>query len=168
MKFTEILAQIISNGNFWAFLAAALSVAFTGCGSSKGVCIAGQAAAGVVAEDPSKFGQVLLLQALPATQGIYGTLVAFIIMSTKLNLFGGMNALPFETGIAIFAATLPTIIAGYVSAIMQGKVAAAGIAMVAKKPSEVAKGMTFAAMVETYAVLSLLISVLCILNIPVK
>lgn len=169
MNLSEALATLFTNaGNSWAFLGVALAIALPCCGSSIGVSIAGQAASGVVAEDPNKFGQVLLLQALPGTQGVYGTLVAFIIMATKLNLFTGMISLPISSGIAIFLATLPTVIAGYVSAIAQGKVSAAAITMVAKRPSEVAKGMTFAAMVETYAVLSLLVSVLCILNIPVK
>jgi V/A-type H+-transporting ATPase subunit K len=58
-------------------------------------------------------------------------------------------------------------IVGYISGICQGRVSAAGIVMVAKRPSEVAKGMIFAAMVETYAILALLISFLTVVNIPV-
>ena len=53
-----------------------------------GVGIAGQAAAGVLAEDPKKFGKTLILQALPGTQGIYGLLMAFLIF-VKIGLFGG-------------------------------------------------------------------------------
>lgn len=163
----DLLTQIFGNGTVYAILGAALSVAFTGWGSARGVGIAGEAAAGVVAEDPSKFGQTLLLQALPATQGIYGTLIAFIIMG-KIGLLGGnLVDLSIGSGLGILVSSLPMIIAGYHSAIAQGKTAAAGIGLVAKKPAEVAKGMIFAAMCETYAVLALLISFLCIQNIPV-
>lgn len=163
----EILKEIFGNGTTYAILGAALAVAFSGIGSARGVAIAGEAAAGVVAEDPSKFGQTLLLQALPATQGIYGTLIAFIIM-TKIGLIGsGLKSLSAGTGLAILCASLPMAIVGYVSAIYQGKTSAAGMGILAKNPSEVAKGMIYAAMVETYAVLALLISFLCIQNIPV-
>ena len=42
-------------GIVYALLGAALAVLLAGAGSSIGVGIAGQAAAGVVTEDPSKF-----------------------------------------------------------------------------------------------------------------
>lgn len=79
----------LSLGQIYAILGAAVAVALAGLGSVFGVAIAGQSASGVVTEDPDKFGQVLLLQALPGTQGIYGLLIGFIIMN-KLNIFGGM------------------------------------------------------------------------------
>ncbi|MBC8536063.1 V-type ATP synthase subunit K [Feifania hominis] len=161
------LSEIFLNGNFLAILGAAITIILCGWGSAKGVGRAGEAAAGVVSEDPSKFSQCLLLQALPATQGIYGTLIAFIIM-IKIGLIGGgMVTVSTSSGLAILAASMPMAIVGYISAIYQARVSAAGIGIVAKKPNEVAKGMIFAAMVETYAVLALLISFLCIQNIPV-
>ena len=115
----------------------------------------------MVSEDPNKFGQVLLLQALPGTQGIYGLLIAFIVM-VKVGLLGGdgMLDLTIAQGASIFAAALPIGIVGLCSAIAQGKAAAAGVMLVGKRPSELAKGMLFAAMVETYAVLALLVSFL--------
>ena len=67
-------------GSTFAVLGAALAVILSGMGSSKGVGIAGEAGTGVLTEDPSKFGRVLILQALPGTQGIYGLLVAFLIL----------------------------------------------------------------------------------------
>ncbi len=158
---------MFDNGVVMAIFGAALAVILAGIGSSKGVGLAGEAAAGVVAEDPSKFGQVLLLQALPATQGIYGTLVAFIILSNIGIIGGELVMISLETGLQMFFAALPMGIMGLVSGIYQGRVSAAGISMVAKRPSEVAKGMVFSAMVETYAILALLISFLAIANIPV-
>ena len=64
-------------GLVYSLLGAAVAVFLAGAGSALGVGIAGQAAAGVVTEDPSKFAKVLVLQLLPGTQGIYGLLVAF-------------------------------------------------------------------------------------------
>jgi len=64
----------LSIGLALAVLGAAIAAAVAGIGSALGVGIAGQAAAGLVSEDPDKFGKVLLLEALPGTQGIYGFL----------------------------------------------------------------------------------------------
>lgn len=68
------------SGNVYALLGAALAVILAGMGSAIGVGIAGQAASGVVTEDPSKFAKVLIMQLLPGTQGIYGLLVGFITL----------------------------------------------------------------------------------------
>ena len=151
------------SGEFLALGGAALASLFAGIGSAKGVGIAGEAAAGVVSEDPNKFGQVLLLQALPGTQGIYGLLIAFIVM-VKVGLLGGdgMMELTVVQGAEIFAACLPIAFVGLISGISQGK---AGVMLVGKRPSELAKGMLFAAMVETYAVLALLVSFLMLNSI---
>ncbi len=150
----------MSIGTMLAILGASLA-AIAGIGSAIGVGIAGEAAAGVVAEDPKKFGQTLIMQALPGTQGIYGLLIAFIIM-LKIGLMGGSGILDLTVaqGAAILAAAAPIGIVGVFSAIAQGKAAAAGIMIIARKPEELAKGMIYAAMVETYAVLALLVSFL--------
>ncbi|MBQ7120239.1 MAG: permease, partial [Oscillospiraceae bacterium] len=60
----------------------------------------------------------------------------------------------------ILLSCLPIAVVGYFSAIHQGGVAAAGVGVVAKRPGEVSKAMIYAAMVETYAVLALLVSFL--------
>lgn len=148
-------------GTFIALLGAAIAAALAGSGSAIGVGIAGQAAAGVTSEDPDKFGKVLILQLLPGTQGIYGLLIAFIVF-IKVELFGDMLALTNASGWIIFAGCLPIAIAGLVSGMYQGKVCAAGIGLTAKRPEESTKGIIMAVMVETYAVLALLISFLAI------
>ncbi|MEA5085441.1 MAG: V-type ATP synthase subunit K [Lachnospiraceae bacterium] len=152
------------NGQVFALMGAAMA-ALAGIGSAIGIGIAGQAAAGVVSEDPNKFGQVLVLQALPGTQGIYGLLIAFIILLKVGLLGGGLMDISVSQGAYILAASLPIGLVGIFSAIAQGKAAAASIMLVGKKPSELAKGMIFTAMVETYAVLALLISFLMINSI---
>ena len=154
-------------GTGWAILGAALAVILSGCGSAYGVGIAGQAASGVVTEDPDKFAKVLIMQLLPGTQGIYGLLVAFITLSKIGLLGGGAEDLEVMTGIMILAACLPIAIVGLVSARNQGKTSVAAIGIVAKKPDQFGKAMLFPAMVETYAILALLISILAITAIPI-
>ena len=160
--------EILFNGGFLAALGAALAVVLSGMGSAKGVGIVGQAAAGLLSEEPDRFGQTLLLQALPGTQGIYGLLVAYLVM-VKVGLLGGDPStfanLTSAQGLAILSACLPVAIVGLVSGIHQGKVAAAGGNIIAKRPEELAKGIVLAAMVETYAVLALLTSILMVSGI---
>ena len=154
-------------GIVYALLGAAVAVFLAGTGSAIGVGIAGQAASGVVTEDPSKFAKVLIMQLLPGTQGIYGLLVGFITLS-KVGLLGGSVAdLDVKTGLLILAACLPIGIVGLLSAISQGKTAAAAIGIVAKKPDQFGKAMLFPAMVVTYAILALLISILAVTAIQV-
>ena len=154
-------------GIVYALLGAAVAVFLAGTGSAIGVGIAGQAASGVVTEDPSKFAKVLIVQLLPGTQGIYGLLVGFITLS-KVGLLGGSVAdLDVKTGLLILAACLPIGIVGLLSAISQGKTAAAAIGIVAKKPDQFGKAMLFPATVETYAILALLISILAVTAIQV-
>jgi len=147
-------------GQVYAILGAALAVIMAGIGSAIGVGSVGQAAAGVVSEDPDKFGQTLLLQALPGTQGIYGLLIAFIVMS-KIGILGGV-APDKAQGLMYLGACMPVAIVGLLSAIHQGKAAAAGIGLIAKRPEELGKAITYAVMVETYAVLALLASFLMV------
>ncbi|MBO8463486.1 MAG: V-type ATP synthase subunit K [Firmicutes bacterium] len=149
-------------GIFLALLGAALAVILSGMGSAYGVGVAGQAAAGVVTEDPSKFAKVLILQLLPGTQGIYGLLVAFIALSKMGLLGGGVQAMDFATGCLYLAACLPIAIVGLVSARYQGRTSVAAIGIVAKKPEQFGKAMLFPAMVETYAILALLVSILAV------
>ena len=147
-----------------ALLGAALATFLSGIGSAVGLSIAGRAAAGVLSEKPERYGSLILMVVLPSTQGIYGFVIAIIVM-VKLNLFGDNPAsVSFGTGMEIFAACLPVAIAGIFSGIMQGKTSAGGILMAAKKPEMAVKaGVLYAAMVEFYAVLGFLISFLAVL-----
>ena len=154
-------------GLVYSLLGAAVAGFLAGAGSALGVGIAGQAAAGVVTEDPSKFAKVLVLQLLPGTQGIYGLLVGFLTLS-KIGLLGGGAAqIDPQTGLLILAACLPVGIVGLISGKSQGETAAASIGIVAKKPEQFGKAMLFPAMVETYAILSLLISILAVTAIQI-
>ena len=153
-------------GVVFILLGAALAAALPGIGSARGTGLVGQAAAGVVAEDPSKFGKVLILEVLPGTQGLYGFLTAILLLSnTGIMGSGAMPEYTWWQGLCYFGACLPMMIVGLLSAIAQAKAAAAGVSLVAKNPEQSGKAIIFAAMVETYAVLALLVSLLAIMAI---
>ena len=161
MTFVAFLEKIFS-GNNLALLGAALAVLMAGIGSAKGVNLVAKASAGLLTEDPSKFGKTLALQALPMTQGIYGFIVAFLIL-LRMGAIGGTPDLEISQGAYYLMASLPIAVVGYYSGIKQGEVAAAGVAVLAKRPNELGKAITSSALVETYAILAALISLLLIL-----
>lgn len=159
MTFSELLNSLFTGTNL-AILGAALATILSGMGSAKGVGIVGEAASAMLIEDPSKFGKSMVLQALPGSQGIYGFVTALMIV-IKIGLFSGNVAeLSVAEGMYLLAASLPIAIVGYFSAIKQGRVAAAGIALITKRPGELGKAITSAALVETYAIFALLVSLL--------
>lgn len=157
--------QFLENlGLFLTLLGGVLAAGMAGIGSAKGVGIVGEVAAGVLTEEPSRFSKMLILQALPGTQGIYGLLTWFMIL-IRSGVLAGNADITWQRGLAFLVAALPAGIVGYFSAIYQGQVAAAGIGLVAKRPEEQSKAIVLAAMVETYAILALLTSVMTILQI---
>ena len=152
-------------GLAFAIIGAAFAAMFAGIGSAKGVGTVGEAAAGLVSQDPSKFSKALILQLLPGTQGLYGLLIAVLLLS-RIGIMGGeIQELTTAQGLMYFGACLPMAFGGLFSAIAQGRAAAAGVGIIAKKPEQSGKAIIMAAMVETYAILSLLISILIIYNI---
>ncbi len=157
----------INTGVALAVLGAAIAAALGGIGSSIGVGLAGQSGTGVISEKPELFGKILLLQALPGTQGIYGFLGALLIL-IQIGLIGGSaTTIDISTGWQFFGAGIPVGLAGLFSGIHQGKVSAAGLNAIAKDSTNTGKAVIMSAMVETYAVLGLLVSVLLIFGIKV-
>lgn len=155
----------MSMGQILALCGAIISVLLAGMGSSKGVGMAGETAAGVSTENPEVNSKLLVLQLLPATQGIYGFLIAIIIL-LKLNVLSGtMAAVSIEQGMAFIVGALPVAVVGYYSAVRQSKVAMASMLMTGQRPDMSGKGITMTVMVETYAVLALLVSFLIVNSI---
>ena len=149
-------------GQILALAAAAMAAIVSGMGSSKGVGMAGETAAGVASENPDVSSKLLVLQLLPATQGIYGFLIAVIVLINVGVLGGAIKAGTLEQGIAYLVACLPVALVGYYSAIRQAKVSMAGMLMTGQRAELSGKGVTMAVMVETYAVLALLASFLMV------
>ena len=133
-----------------AFLGAALAVGLCCVGSARGTGMVGEAATGVLSETPEHFSKCLILQVLPGTQGLYGLVIWFFALFTMGAFSGGITDLSVTDGLTIFVSC--------------GRVAAAAINVVAKKPDDWAKGIILCGIVEFYAILSLLASVLLLMN----
>ena len=148
-----------------ALLGSGLAVGLSCVGSAKGTGIAGEAGTGLLCQDPSKSGKVMVLQLLPGTQGLYGLVVWFFAIFRMGLLSGSLPELTVAQGFQYLAACLPMALGGLFSAIAQGRVAAASINILAKKPDDWSKGMVLCITVEFYAILALLASMLMIINI---
>ena len=147
--------EIMENlGVLLALLGAVLAALVAGIGSAVGVGMSGEAAAGVVTEDPTLFSKVLVLQLLPGTQGIYGLLIGFVTL-TQIGIMGGSSEISIIKGLLYLVACLPMAFVGYKSAIRQARASVASIGLVAKRPDQFGKAMIFPAMVETYAILAI-------------
>ena len=147
------------------FLGASLACGLCCAGSAKGCGLAGEAGTGLLSEDPSYFGKVMILQVIPGTQGLYGLVVWFFAIFRMGLLSGSLPDLSITQGLQYFVACLPMALGGMISAIAQGRVACASINLLAKKPDHWSKGMVLCVTVEFYAILSLLASMLMIINI---
>lgn len=163
-NFATLLSNIFSGQNL-ALLGAGIAAAFSGMGSAKGVGIVGEASSGLLTEDPNKFGKALVLQALPMTQGVYGLVAAFLILF-RIGLFSTPVELSVAEGAYFLMAAIPYAMVGFFSAIKQGRVAASGINLLAKRPDQLGKAITSAALVETYAIFALLITLLMVSRAP--
>ncbi len=140
-------------GFIFGVLGAALAV-LAGAGSAKGVGLVGQATSALVIDEPEKFGKSLILQLLPGTQGLYGFVIG-IFITTKLSV--GMN---LQQGLSILFAALPIAIVGYFSALEQAKVAYSSVNILAKNEGQFTKGIIYCVMVETYAILAFISSLI--------
>ncbi len=147
----------------WIALAAGLAVVIPGIMSAIGVGMTGVAAAAVSAEDPKKFSKLFVLEVLPGTQGIYGFVAGFLIL-IGTGLLGGGEIKPGIAGLAVMAAAVPAILQGF-TAYAQGKVATAGVSAVAKRPEIFGQTIMYTVMVELYAILGLLATILILTSI---
>lgn len=152
------------NGLFFALLAASVATVLAGIGSARGVGGAAQAAMGVLSEDSSQFGKMLVLTLLPGTQGLYGFIVGFLIL-TKCGVLGG--SIPtLGQGLAFLGAALAIGVGGMISGMAQGRAAVSGVALSAKDTSNFSKAMVSVTLVEIYALLPFIVSLLAVLQIP--
>jgi len=153
MAFSELL---VNHGGV-VFAAFGVAVAMlSGIGSAIGVGIVGQAASGLIIEEPEKFGRSLVLQLLPGTQGLYGFVISLLVLG-KMTL-----DMSLANGLYLLFACMPVGIVGWFSAIAQGKTAAAGISILAKNEEHSTKGIIYAVMVETYALLAFVMSLILV------
>ncbi len=148
-----------------AFLGGGLAAVLSCIGSARGTGMTGEAAAGLVSEDPEQFTKCLILQVIPGTQGLYGFVIWFFVL-LQLGIFGGSpQPVSVTQGIGYLVSCIPMMLGGLISAKYQGRVAAASINIAAKKPDDWSKGIILCVIVEFYAILSLIASILMILNV---
>ena len=148
------------------FAGAAIAAGLGFAGSAVGMGHAGQAAAGVLGEKPQLFGKMLLMQALPGSQGIYGLVGAFLILIFS-GVLGSDGELMISTatGLQYLMAGIPIGVAGFFSGTVQGLVSAAGISMIAKDEGNLGNAIILSAVVETWAIFGVLVSVILLVSI---
>jgi V/A-type H+-transporting ATPase subunit K len=159
-----VSTYFIHNGVGWAVLGGMAAVMLGCIGSAIGIKTAASQAAGVLSEKPELFGKLLVLMALPGTQGFYGFIVA-IFVALQIQLIASINtaimlAPPVGIGLLFVGVTVGFVL--LYSAINQGQTSAASINLVGKRPDEGGRAILFPALVETYAVVALLIGILMI------
>jgi len=141
-------------GMGFAILGAALPGGVCCGGSAKGPGRVGEAAAGLVSEDPDKSTKCLILQVLPGTQGLYGFVALFIVLLQVGLMSGTPVDLTLTQGMSFFAACIPTAIGGWPSPPPP-----------APPPEAATKGLIFCGIVEFYAILSLVATIMLATNI---
>jgi len=159
----EVLHYYFVETGIGLAMVGAIAAVMLGCiGSARGIRIAAGQAAGVMSEKPELFGRLLILMALPGTQGFYSFIVA-IMIALRSGLMEGKVTVSPPLGLALLAIGVCAGVSEYRSAIYQGETSAASISLTAKRPSEAGRSILLPALVETYAVLTLLASILLVI-----
>lgn len=126
-------------------------------GSSIGIATAASGGLATLSEDPRQFRNVLILASLPMTQSFYGLIVLILVIT------GVLPNMPAE-GSAGLVALVVSLIAAFAfgfSAVYQGMVCAAGIAMLPKTGGKIlTSSMMLAVFVELIAVLALVFTIM--------
>ena len=152
-------------GMIFTILGIAVATVLAGIGSVKGVGAAAQASMGVLSEDSSMFGRMLVLTLLPGTQGLYGFIVGFLML-IYAGVLGGGDVVTWQQGLAYLGASLAIGIGGLVSGIAQGRAAVAGIGLCAKDDKNFSKAMVSVTLVEIYALFAFIVSLLTVISVP--
>ena len=151
----------VKTGFGWVVIGAIVVVTVSCLGSAKGILIASSQAAGILSEKPELFGKLLVLMALPGTQGFYGFICAIMIALRTGVIIGNLNITPV-IGVSILLIAIATSLVEYLTALIQARAATAAINLTGKQPEEGGRAILIPALIETYAVIALLISILLI------
>ena len=154
-------------GIVYAIIGAAIASGLAGIGSSIGVARVGRTGAGLVAQDGSQFGSILLFSALPGSQAVYGMLAAILILQNTGVLSGAPKAVTPEQGLMLLFAGLPVALTCLASGMFQGYTISSGIQIIAKDKTRTVQVIILAAMVETFAIFGLLVTILMINGVKI-
>ncbi|HKL09177.1 MAG TPA: hypothetical protein VJ896_10415 [Bacteroidales bacterium] len=136
---------------YLAYAGLAFMIALSGIGSAIGVSMGGNASIGALKKDPDKFGNYMLLAALPGTQGLYGFGGYFVIdklfnlVTPEMSLFNG---------IAILSMGLFLGFVALFSAMKQGTVTSNGIAAIGGGNDVFGNTLILAVFPELYAIIA--------------
>ena len=150
-----------------ALLGAAIAFVFPATAGGVAGRMVAEGANGVLAEDPNKFGQTLTLQAITTTATIYGIIISFITLNSIGVFAGEIVELSTTTGAHFFLGAIPIAVAGTTTSLSQGRAAAAGVSLIAKRPEALGKAIAHAVMIEIFQIFGLLLSFMIIFNISV-
>ncbi|HKL93165.1 MAG TPA: hypothetical protein VJ871_07800 [Bacteroidales bacterium] len=135
-----------------AYVGVALMIGLSGIGSAYGVTIAGNAAVGALKKDGTKFGNFLVLTAMPGTQGLYGFAGYFMFQT----IFGVLTPdISLFQASAVLGAGLALGLVGLFSSIRQGQVCANGIAAIGSGHDVFSNTLILAVFPELYAIVAL-------------
>lgn len=155
--------MVMSMGVAYALIGGGLAVAISGIGSAIGVATAGHAVSGLVTEEPDRFGKALLLQAMPATQGLYGFIIGFLVLIFTGAISGNLIEITDAHGLALMGFLLPVGITECVSAVYQGRLAVSAVNLIGKRPEMQGRAITMLVMVEMFAIFAFLAGILSII-----
>jgi len=159
----ETDSKMVRDNRTLVFIGVALCMGIAAISSSIGIGIVGAGAAGVTAERPDKFGRLIIYQAVPMTQGIYGLLLA-ILMLNFTGLAGPEIAVLKSPYVGWGALAIGIVIAlSSVSAIAQGITAESAGAAFGRNNSVFGKGVIYAVMSETMAIFGVLVAIFLLL-----
>lgn len=153
-------------GNLYAILGVAIAVIVACIGSAIGVGRAGQASSALLGKQPDKFSNLMILQLMPATQGLYGFVVGFMAL-VKLNAFGSMTLITDVQGWIVFAYCLPVALVGLVSAILQGNVVIGCINLIGKQDKQFGHAIVMVVLVEIFAIFAFIISLVGVMALEI-
>ena len=131
-----------------AYIGIGLMLGLTGIGSAYGVSITGNATVGALKKTPDKFGNFMVLSALPGTQGLYGFLGYFLMQKV---LIADMTWLAAS---GVFGAGIALGFIGLFSSIRQGQICANGIAGIGAGYDLFGKTLILAVFPELYAIVA--------------
>jgi V/A-type H+-transporting ATPase subunit K len=153
--------QAILDPAVLSYIGVAICVGLCAIGSALGSGIVASVGASLVAKEPNKFSQILILSALPSSQALYGLLFGIIIM-LRTGLINGqlVEGMTTAVGWQFLFAAMPVGIAGLFSGYAQGQVAASAVKIVAENPTNLNQGIVLAALIESFAIFGLIISIL--------
>ena len=147
------------NGSTFVVMGAVAAAALGAIGSGMGIGRTTAHAGGILSEKPELFGKMLIIMALPGTQGIYSLVLMFLM----LQFFGFISGNPQASlgkGLAMLVVGICIGLNEFKTALDQAHAAIGSLDLVSKKPEESGRAILLPALVETYAILGLLAGVL--------